>query len=162
MNPLLFLDIDGVCNGHQQHLRTRYCRTDPACVERLDRILVETDARIVLTSSWRYLVHGGSMTFLGLRNLLHTHWIDGERLIGITRRDITDGRTDVETCTDRGPQIAEWLAEHTYWETPYVVLDDLDLDIRAAGHPFVQTVGTVGLTDIDADRAIAILLGGKT
>jgi hypothetical protein len=166
MRPILFLDMDGVCNDHVAHPRTRYCRTDPACVERLDRILIATDAEIVLTSSWRYLVHSGQMTLVGLRNLLHTHWIDGERLIGITRRDISDLRPRSRAHTDRGPQITEWIVDRFgvdpfVWEGSYVVLDDLDLEIGNCGHPFVQTIGTVGLTDADADRAIAILLEGR-
>lgn len=162
---IVFLDMDGVMNDESRHPRTRYCRTDPACVDRLDRILVETDARIVLTSAWRYLVHGGSMTLLGLANLLYTHWIDGDRLIGVTRRD-----TMVETPSgpfpvkdERGRQIADWRREHEH-TGPYVVLDNGDgkggdIGITAAGHPFVWTEGWRGLTDGDADRAISILKG---
>lgn len=149
--PLIFLDIDGVLNDHSCHSRTRYCSTDKACIARLDRILVETDARIVLTSAWRYLVHGGSMTMEGLRNLLHSHWVDGSRLIGITRRDVTDGIAGVKPRTDRGPQVTEWLRERVMgdpflMQTPYVVIDDMDLEITTSLHPFVRTDGSVGLT----------------
>jgi hypothetical protein len=37
------------------------------------------------------------------------------------------------------------------------VVDDLDLGIREAGHPFVQTDGAVGLTVADAERLVELL-----
>ncbi len=152
---VVFLDIDGVLNAHDRHPSTGYCSIDRGCAVRLGRILDATGARIVMTSSWRYLVHSGSMTIEGLRNLLFTHWIDGSRLLGITRRDITDG-TDLPTVTDRGTQIMEWLNDNLYVGL-YVVMDDMDLGTTNYGHPFIQTDGKVGLTDADASRAIQIL-----
>jgi hypothetical protein len=57
---------------------------------------------------------------------------------------------------ERGEQIREWVRSHQAFERErfdldagpprYAVVDDLDLGITAAGHPFVQTDGRVGLT----------------
>lgn len=127
--PLIFLDIDGVLNNHESHERTKYCSINKAYANNLDNLLVELDMSIVLTSAWRYL--SDFMNLKGLRNLLHTHWVDGERLIGWTRKD--KGK-----ITDRGLQITEWLEQHHLFKN-YVVVDDIDLDITKYKHPYVQT-----------------------
>ena len=163
--PLLFLDIDGVLNAHEYDPAVRCGQIHRDKVERLNRVLRATGARFVLSSAWRYIVHRGEATLAGMDWLLRSHGLLGDRLIGITRPDTM--RTDANyqghpqswpVCNERGQQITDWLTGHAGHIWPrYVVIDDLDLGIVAAGHPFVHTVGTVGLTDIDADRAIAIL-----
>ena len=66
VGPILFLDIDGVLNGHEQDAHG-YCRIQAGPVVHLNRILAETEARLVIASSWRYLVHSGAMTLEELR-----------------------------------------------------------------------------------------------
>ncbi len=64
MTKYLFLDIDGVLNHQEWYERTwekrkkqevkyPYCEFDPLCVERVNRILNETGAKLVISSSWR-------------------------------------------------------------------------------------------------------------
>lgn len=165
-HPLIFLDVDGVLNAHE---------FDPECgcgqihrekVDRLNRILRATGARVVLSSAWRYLIHRDEMNLMGMEWLLRSHGLLAGRLRGITRMDTKVARRDYNgtpsswAITDeRGEQIREWLAINTAVEPPYVVIDDLDLGISEAGHPFVQTDGAVGLTDADADAAIEMLAG---
>lgn len=160
--PHLFMDVDGVLNRHMKH-PNGYCGTDPGCVARLNHVIRETDCKIVVSSAWRYLVLNWSMTVVGLENLFLTHGLDCyQRIAGVTRRDIS------ATVTDRGEQIAEYVSDHGIIR--YAVVDDggfendgatwTDLGISAADHPFVLTVGDVGLTDEDADRLIQ-LLGSK-
>ena len=151
MNKLIFLDIDGVLNGHESH-GNGYCGTRPDCVARFNRILSATGAAIVVSSAWRYLVLSGSMTIVGLENLLLSHGVDcREKIRDVTRPDVGDEM--------RGLQISLWLKSRKFPPDAYVVLDDMD-DISAYGHPFVRTESKTGLTDEDADRAIAILMGG--
>ncbi len=57
---------------------------------------------------------------------------------------------------ERGEQIAKWLANYGP-KSRYVVIDDMDLGITAAGHPFVQTDGRLGLSLSDARRAIELI-----
>lgn len=157
--PVLFLDCDGVINDHIAH-SNGYCGTNPECVRRLNRILNNTSAGIVVSSAWRYLVHSGSMTLLGFESLLKSHGVDCHgRVIGLTCPD--------EELSPRGSQIRHWLNEHGGRD--YVVLDDggehpdgswYDMGIDEALLCVVWTDGTVGLTDADADRAIA-MLGGE-
>lgn len=56
----IFLDIDGVMNHerwlHQAHLKNLSSPEfwfDPVCVDRLNKILFETGAKLVISSSWR-------------------------------------------------------------------------------------------------------------
>ena len=64
MIKFLFLDIDGVLNHQEWYERTwnqrkkqeikyPYCEFDPICVERVNKILKETGAKLVISSTWR-------------------------------------------------------------------------------------------------------------
>lgn len=55
----------------------------------------------------------------------------------------------------RGAEIAAWLAEQADVES-FVILDD-DSDMGHLAHRLVETDCVIGLTQEDADRAIAIL-----
>lgn len=179
--PTLFLDVDGVLNGHDRPDGSPYCTIRPTNVAAFNLILRERSPQIVLSSAWRYMVHGRSMKLDGFAYMLHTHGVVPivNRIVGLTcpdehcahcghrhtrRRGNTlafdsDGLALCRRCgkhSRRGDQIARWLAENPT-EGPYVVLDDLDLGIIAAGHPFVQTDGTAGLTEADAREVIELL-----
>lgn len=149
---LLFLDIDEVLTSTD--FRVRYFsangRTastddlDPLACARLERVLVETGATIVLTSrSWA--MKGISFTQQALRSFgapsAHVRFEISQR------------------HRNRGEGISEWLAWFGYVVTEYAVVDDgLDAGI---GHEsrFVRTTQEHGLTDDDAERLIRILKG---
>lgn len=167
---VLFLDIDGVLNAHEFDESVMCGQIHKDKVELLNRVLLETDAKIVLSSAWRYLVHRGEMNLRGMEWLLRSHGVLADRLIGITRPDtMHNGEYNGVPGTwpvhnERGQQITDWL--HTsigmVGAKPalYAVVDDLDLGIIDAGHPLVLTDGTKGLHAEDCDRLIAILNGG--
>ena len=147
MKPVVFLDIDGVLNDHTAHPKNKYCTIDKAMAERFNGLLEATDAEFVVSSAWRYLVLSGSMTLEGFRNLLYSHWVDASRLVGVTRADVSSDRTD------RGRQIIEWLGGLR--GRPHLVIDDMDLGVTACHLNLFRTDGKVGLTDGDAELAIA-------
>lgn len=172
--PLIFLDIDGCLNSHDFDWFAMSNPIHRNKVKRLNRILAASNGRIVLSSAWRYIVHRGEADLAGFDWLLRSHGVLCNRLIGITRCDTMmpktfDGTPGTWPLEDeRGRQIADWLADHDF-SGRYVVIDDggkredgswTDLGIGAAGHPHVCPVGSVGLTDADADRAIEILMEG--
>lgn len=149
MKPLLITDIDGVLNRHRPW-PNRYNGIDPACAYRFNHLLKLTDAEIVVSSAWRYLVHSGSTTVQGFENLLLSHGVNCHgRMIGVTEPDVESWKDE------RGIQIYRWLEQNG--RRPYVVLDDLDLGITAAGHPFVETLGTHGLRWRDVRLAVRLL-----
>lgn len=144
---VLFLDIDGVLNSDTfylnrpkeiKHLPYPLSEFDPACVARLNRILDETKARLVVSSSWRH------DTFIN-RVL--------ERA-GIKTKiwDITP----YGMGKPRGHEIKKFLSEHPNIEN-YVILDDVANMLPEQQSHFVQTKYYYGLTDEDMIKAINIL-----
>lgn len=152
--PIIFLDIDGVLNNHSVHPITKYGSIDRDKAELFNEILERTGAKFVVTSAWRYVVHCGSMTWKGLQNLLYTHWIRADRYRDYTRPD--DG-----VVTDRARQVTKYLSRWSKRKRmSYVVIDDIDFGFKVAGHPFVKIDGDIGITRGDAEKVIAILMGG--
>lgn len=159
-SPLIFLDIDGVLNDHTVPDGVLCGQIQPCKIAILNDILRATDARIVVSSAWRYLVHRGEMNLRGLSWLLQSHGLLADKLVGITTKDTEplswDGNPASWVHTEeRGAQISAYLAAHPC--SRYCVIDDLDLGISAAGHPFVQTDSKVGLTYRDAAKVIELL-----
>lgn len=152
---VLFLDIDGVLNGnHFWHEKNIYA-IDPKCMERLNEIIWQTGAAIVVSSSWRYLVLNGDMTPAGFGYMLRTHGLTSQaKVIGVTRED-ADSDDDL-----RSTQIRDWMKVSEELIQSYVVIDDLPL--QGFGSRFIQTDSVVGLTDENAEQAIAILGKEKT
>jgi hypothetical protein len=164
-NPILFLDVDGVLNCHEHDPDVLCGQIHPDKVDRLNRVLRVTGAKIVLSSAWRYLIHRGEMNLQGFEWLLRSHRVLAGRLVGITAPDtMTRAMYDGDPTTwtpapnERGPQISRWLEQNGgRTGRRYAVVDDLDLGITAEGHPFVKTVGDVGLTEADAGRLVRVL-----
>lgn len=151
--PLLFLDLDGVVNGHEWNEEAESTTFIKSCVTQLNRIIHTAKPDVVLSSAWRYMILNGAMNLLGFHHLLRSHGVTRKiNLIGTTKPD--------EAIPTRGGQIQDWLKLHGKNYHPFVVVDDLDLDISPRGLPFVQTVKKVGLTVKDADRIISMLLKG--
>lgn len=145
---IIFLDIDGVLNNMEslRFPRTRittskhsYSTAHPTCIKALNHLTAETDARLVISSTWRGL---------GLKNLrlLFQEWGIRGSVIGLT--------PDLG-FVDRGIEIEAWL-ENNQPNDAYVILDDGD-DMASLKQFLVQTDYEVGLTHNDALRAVAVL-----
>jgi hypothetical protein len=161
---VLFLDVDGVLNRHDCDKVANCNPIHRNLVERLNWVLLTTGAKVVLSSAWRYMVHRGELNMSGLDWLLRSHGLAQDRLIGITKRDTMISRmtgfngdpASWPAENERGQQITDWLIYNN--PEVYAVVDDLDLGISAAGHPFVQTDGSVGLTWEDAFALHSLLM----
>ena len=151
---LIFLDIDGVLNAHDWCEEAKSCLFRAECIENFNTILKTCEPVVVISSAWRYMILNGATTFTGFEYMLRTHGVSEKlRVVGHTPSD--------EEIPLRGDQISDWLKKNASQSPHYVVIDDLDLGISAAGHPFVHTEGKVGLTAVEAERVIAILKGKK-
>lgn len=153
---ILFLDVDGVLNGHQKHRRSPYTKINRSCVGHLNRVLERTGCKIVLSSAWRYMVLNGSMTLRGFDYMLRTHGLSGtsEVLVGSTVAD--------EVIASREGQVLAWVRsqrERLLIQKPrrWAVVDDLPLEFGREAWRFVQTDGLKGMTRQDASRLIEVL-----
>lgn len=166
---VLFLDIDGVLNGHQRHANG-YCGIDPGKVEHLNGIVAETRCRIVLASAWRYMILGGDMTLKGFGHMLATYGAAEATTAALL--DTLPADRVVNDPNGRGKLAAEWLScwkSQLGWNpanrlTP-AALDDgdadgCDLGYELMGIPSVRPTPSAGLTGADAARVIDLLNTG--
>jgi hypothetical protein len=111
-------------------------------VAALNRILADTGALIVVSSSWRI-----GMNVIELREMLKEWGVVGKVL----------DKTPVHGFGDnRGDEIAAWLADYEkFRDKPesFVILDD-DADMNGLSPFLVRTLFAAGLTEADADKAI--------
>ena len=167
---IIFLDIDGVLNHPGTYACDAPWRHEPGevfpipvapeCVARLNRLVAETGARIVISSSWRL--------FAGWQDLgpaLARHGLVGE-VVGETPDLINDaawleawrsreGAPFTYERLERGWEIAEWLAQHTE-VTSFAILDD-GSDMADLRSHLILVNPTVGLDDPDVERAKYLL-----
>jgi hypothetical protein len=173
---VIFLDFDGVLNHPgtwQAWLAPRdaaearaprvgtevWVPTERACVERVNEIVAETGARVVISSSWRYVaphaVLAASLAQAGLIGEVigetpHHRSPDWPHVIAFLAE-----KKRPTSRIPRGAEIATWLRLHP-GITSYVVLDDVD-DMAHVRRRFVQTDGSRGICDADVEQAIRIL-----
>ena len=148
---IIFLDIDGVLftNNHysfltlnRQKIRDKFgFYFDPACIIRFNEIIDKTNAKIVISSSWK---------MQGVQNLKECfidRGIKGE-IIDVTTSMTSEGKFFF--C--REDEIKYWLNKNVV--DNYAVVDDLDLDIDN----FVKTSMKDGITENVKDKIINILI----
>jgi hypothetical protein len=159
--PVLFLDMDGVMNDHSK-LPSGYCGIHPEKVELLNWLFAEVpDLRIVLSTSWRYMILKGEMTLKGFEMLMLIHGIQCQgRVIGYT---VADGAVEDEPdhqdalawekagLSMRHKQIMRYVEENGI--TRFAVVDDLPLDVPN----LVQTSYNAGMDYRDACEIKRIL-----
>lgn len=174
-NKIIFLDIDGVLNNDvwmdgdrwtnvfplgPYQTRTQawvpYFDFAPENVRIFNKILNETNASIVVSSSWRkdktpaeleeILIQNGGVDCLG-------------RIIGKTVDHYPNRRFSEHI--PRWKFIEKWMKENAPKDMVFVVLDD-DHEAWSQGHTFVWTDPRVGLTEDNARHAIQVLNGEYT
>jgi len=136
---VIFLDIDGVLAPIRQW--DRYGDLDPACIQVLNEIVARGGADVVVSSTWRY-----GKTVAELQEMLNAGGFTGRVL----------DKTPVGPAgSDRGDEIAAWLAEHAVGG--YVIIDD-HVDMGALRTHLVLTQPAHGLQPADVPRALTVLL----
>ena len=170
--PVVFLDIDGVLNTSKNYYEwdramresgkrvSFHVAPDDSFVELLfDRQLVQnfnkitrvTDAKIVVSSTWRNLYQDLQV----LVGILKRVGIEGE-VIGKTP---SYGRIGNGGRGERGDEVAAWREDNGH-SGPFVCIDD-DADFQAVKKHLVQTNGREGVTEEDADMAVKVLKKGS-
>jgi hypothetical protein len=133
--PIIFLDIDGVLAhfGSNEEL-------DPSCIAELDRLIVHTRARVLLTSAWRdrYGVEGTE-----------------RRLVAAGFRGRLAGAIPSLPGRSRSEEINAYLNTVSR-RVRFVILDDVPVDRPLLPH-FVHIDDVTGLTSLDTSLAARLL-----
>jgi hypothetical protein len=162
---VIFLDVDGVLNSFDTMNTDN--SLEMGLIRNLAKIVSATDAKIILTSTWR-------LSTEALRELMDTlMWYDltisGYTQEGANMRNFentpfedvvpTKKYTRSGTYTyDRGAEIAMWMLQHDFDVEKFVILDDEDEDIKNwFPNNLVKTDFMKGLTEEDAAKAINLL-----
>ena len=166
MKKIIFLDIDGVLNSKFWYSKMDDDTPkdkwgyafDPVSVANLKRIVDETGAGIVISSSWR------CFGLPVLRKMWEARKLPG-RIIDATPDSMCDKdmlAMDIDfdlidPGAIRGYEIREWLSRHGKNVSHYAILDDMyEMLLEQQSH-LVMTDSEIGISDADADRIIGIL-----
>jgi hypothetical protein len=145
MTPLIFLDFDGVLNRTGV---TRVGRLEPSLVRTVAALADDTQADVVLSTSWRVVYDKTALAWL-----LDSMGLPAERVVG---------QTPDHGFSTRGAEIAAYLNRQNH-RGRFVVLDDNDsreFDMGPVRPWLVQTDHYTGVTRVDAVRARQLLLHG--
>lgn len=142
---IIFLDIDGVLNDHRISEPAGCYGINPECMKCLNMIIQFTKANLVISSAWRYMITGGSMTLSGFEYMLRTHGLDqNAQIVGHTKTD--------EEIASREGQIKAFIDENNVQQ--YVILDDMSV-FPFMSERFYKTNSKFGLTKEDVDNICA-------
>lgn len=139
---IIFLDIDGVLNSidsvlafRDEHLfwSNRKESLDPVSVGLLHQVCIQTDAKIVISSTWRKLYSEQEF-----RDIFASYGWSGFPLIGMTTNDKVH-----PDSWYRGYEIQHWLDNHKFWSN-YVILDDDSDMLDEQSEQFVHVSGIHG------------------
>ena len=161
---IIFLDIDGVLNTKWWYTRMdrntprdKYGYAfDPKAVANLRRVVDETGAGIVISSSWKCMGLSQMEDMWDERNL-------PGNVVGITPNSVSDELlvdTDIDSMElfhIRGEEIKEWLTKHGKHVSHYVIIDDMDNMLPEQQSHFVHTNPEIGISEEGAEKAIGIL-----
>lgn len=164
MKKIIFLDIDGVlATSEFLHQGQWALATKKQLL--FKRILDQTNAEIVLSSSWRK--HNLEET----KQHMEKHgFMFNDKLIGVTIRAYQWIEKGVHLSIPRGVEIKQWIDTHIHSDNginyqrkklgidyQYVIIDD-DCDMLLEHQDnFVRTDSEKGLTEKDVEKAIEIL-----
>jgi hypothetical protein len=166
MKKIIFLDIDGVL-ATPEYLKDGQWALNPEKQKMLGRILSETDAEIVLSSSWRHNSLEDTKEFMDKEGFLFV-----DKLVGVTIRayQYLERGTGVHLSIPRGVEIKQWIDTNIHsnngkdWqrkklnvEYTYVILDDDSDMLLEHKNNFIRTESSIGLTDKNVEKAISIL-----
>ena len=150
MKKYIFLDFDGVIN-------TQNDKFDKKAVANLRRLLVKTNAKVVISSTWRLQ----GMEYI--KQLWQEYHMPGE-VIGLTPSCNSINFSNVDGLEEwqglhgcKGLEIAEWLRLNAKGSYQYIILDDEEDFLLSQREHLVKVEGSKGLDKADVRVAIQIL-----
>ena len=168
MDKYLFLDFDGVLNtefyqdllmSQGKPFRDKHGPFfDTVAVEQLKRVIDSTHADIVIESSWKYLGLE-AMQYMWKNRKLPGRVIDITPSIVSASWSSNNDIFSLDARQSKGIEIDFWLFENTVKDVRYVIIDDEYVVFDTQLPRFILTNPFDGLTELLADRAIALLNG---
>jgi len=151
---VIFLDIDGVLMTWGEartwmHIgNERFQAFKPKAVQNLNRIIAETGAKIVISSTWRRV---SRMSHKNLLKHFKNQGIVGD-VIGITPH-LQKCVNGIWVAKTRGDEIQAWLDKNPV-DVFVIIDDDSDMDSLTYSLVHVKNGMENGLTSEQADMAI--------
>lgn len=145
---IIFLDFDGVLNSiswykrrekkkHATRLEFKLHEFDPECIELLNKLCQDINAKVVISSTWRIDGLDACRNYLSLSGGTF-------EVIDITGQS---------QSRHRGLEIEKWLTDNKPNDfLEYVIIDDDDDMLPSQYTNFFQTKFEVGLTEEICDR----------
>lgn len=160
MDKYIFLDIDGVLAVPE----TRFKLSSPHQYL-LGEIIEATDAKLVISSSWRLPSVEETAVHMSNKGFLFC-----DRIVGVTIRAYHYIIKGVHLSIPRGVEIKQWIDTHIHskggknWDYKYpgedwnyVILDDDRDMLYEHKENFIHIDGEKGITKNNVDEAIKIL-----
>lgn len=166
---VVFLDIDGVLNSLDDVISHKKCdiwshflynNVATNKVELLQKIINQTNAKIVVSSSWRY----GFNTQYPLKTIKRNLMVKvAKKKMRVLRNKLSRYGMDIFDTTPydsnykyRGDEIREWLNNHPNTQK-FIILDDHNDMCEFTYTNLIQTNYLHGLQQTHVDKAIQFL-----
>ena len=172
MRKYVFIDFDGVLNTERYHSELvssgQKCSDqygplfDPVAVGNLKRIVDETEAEIVIISSWKLEGVDRMVSLWKARKMpgvlagCTPDCISGMDLLNVNLED----SATFANLAGKGNEVKQWLRENAPKKADgyrYVILDDVPDFLPEQEEHFVQVDPRFGITEEDAEKAIQTL-----
>ena len=172
MRRYVFIDFDGVLNTERHHSELvssgQKCSDqygplfDPVAVGNLKRIVDETEAEIVIISSWKLEGVERMIDIWKVRRMpgvlagCTPDYISGMDLLNVNLED----PAAFANLAGKGNEVKQWLKENSPKKADgyrYVILDDVPDFLPEQEENYIQISPVVGITAGDAEKAILIL-----
>lgn len=171
MRRIVFLDFDGVINGgfnRELGGKSGFDWSIPNAVLNLNKLLIKSGAKIVVSSSWRLKENWPDGTNLteALTNQLVRFGIKRNLIdiIGITREDLLDSE---EYPVARAVEIRHWITSNGKPDDNFIVIDDLDIFLDTNNETvvdeeiksrLVKTNTKFGFSENDYEKSMRLFL----
>lgn len=150
---VIFLDFDGVISTFEKGWRL-----DEEKLTLLKEIVDETDAKIVVSSSWKRGYNNAVSFIESLYKKKRNEEIVKSDIFGWFAKNIYD---ITGNAAMRGDEVQNWIDEHYEDVENYVILDDDEDFNEEQLFNFVQTDSFEGITSREVKLCIKILNGIK-
>lgn len=168
VNKIVFLDMDGVLNSRDWNRRrpsvdkTSWLKRcwqydiDPVCAKLLHDLLIDTDAHVVISSTWRILNTYEQVAGY-IKDVIPE--FESERVIGATVKNLpAEYRDNLIKRVGRGDEVNYWMEQNDFTGN-YVIFDD-DSDFHE-DQPFVWVSHDFGLKAAHCETARQYLNGER-